>query len=223
MNSRILSFAFALAALALPAVAQEQQSQAEIRQRIEHLATAWQDAYNKKDVQALGNLLAQDATFTSADWSGNGRQAIERHLQEEIRGGMMKNLHIRTEQVQPLGPHAAWATGTWTAELSPQMASEGGVSGGGSSREMSGSSSSMSQPSQGVDAAQRSLGQSQGGRQAAGHWLAIDERQGNEWKIRAVAINTATQGGGMPVTGTGTAPQGGVSPETGGPSPSGSQ
>lgn len=215
MKSRTLSLAFALAALALPAVGQE-QSQTEIRQRIEHMASTWQDAYNKKDLQTLGNLLAQDATFTSSEWSGNGRQAIERHLQEDIRSGAMKNLQIRTEQVQPLGTHAAWATGMWTAEASPQMTSEGGVSGGATSGGMSGSSSTAGGP--GTMGSPGTMGQQTmgGGHQVAGHWLAVDEREGSEWKIRAIAVNTTMPSGGMPASGSSATPQGGMSPGMGG-------
>ena len=65
-------------AFALPSLGQEQSAlDAQVRQQIEALNRAYDEAFNQNDAEAISDLFAADAVETGPEEAAAGQQAIE--------------------------------------------------------------------------------------------------------------------------------------------------
>jgi ketosteroid isomerase-like protein len=110
---RKLMSVLALVLLTTPAFAREKMNDAEARKIADQGAARFDDAWNKGDIQALGNEFNQDATFVTPATLVTGRAEIEKNL--ALRAG--KSHHVTTvEKVHMLGPETMWTTGTYIVD-----------------------------------------------------------------------------------------------------------
>jgi hypothetical protein len=90
---------------ALPTVAQEQKTvDPKVRQEIEAVETAFQDAYNKHDAAAIAALHTQDAVELRT-WQGSfsGQEAIQKMFEADFAKppGKMDNKIVQLIRVNP--------------------------------------------------------------------------------------------------------------------------
>src|SRR6516225_12452937 len=95
----LLSLAGLALGFALPTVAQEQKTvDPKVRQEIEAVETAFQDAYNKHDATAIAELHTQDAVELRT-WQGSfsGQEAIQKMFEADFAKpiGKMNNKIIQ--------------------------------------------------------------------------------------------------------------------------------
>ena len=87
MRMRLLLAVVALAnSLALPAIAQEEKTvDPKVRQEIEAVETAFQEAYNNRDAAAIAALHTSDAIEVRS-WQGlfSGQQAIQKRFEADF-------------------------------------------------------------------------------------------------------------------------------------------
>ena len=101
---------------------------AEIRQEIERDVKAWQDAFNRKDAQAITVLYTEDGWLSNLRWTATGREALKQNWEEVFRRGIFSNGQIKTEQVQSVGDSAVWVSGAWSADMTQPMVQSQGTS-----------------------------------------------------------------------------------------------
>jgi uncharacterized protein (TIGR02246 family) len=106
----------AIAAIAFAATASAQQGDQQLRQQIERLVTAYQDAENKLDAAAVSGLFTKDGQFVSPGSQPlvkNGPQEIEKIYADTFK--LVKNYHIviNLDQVSPQGSDVALGVGNF--------------------------------------------------------------------------------------------------------------
>jgi ketosteroid isomerase-like protein len=99
----LLSLAGLALGFALPVAAQEQRTiDPKIRQEVEAVETAFQDAYNKHDAAAIAALHTQDAVELRA-WQGSfsGQEAIQKMFEADFAKlpGNMDNKIVQMNRV----------------------------------------------------------------------------------------------------------------------------
>ncbi len=86
-------------------------------QEAKKLVQEYEDAYARKDAQAIANQYADNAIYSTPWYTAEGKQAILRNLQEGFKQDLVRNLHNTAEQSRVIDPDHTWTTGTWTADL----------------------------------------------------------------------------------------------------------
>ena len=107
-------FGLAVALTAAPvAYSQTVDTQADILKA----ATAWMDAYNKKDATAVAKLYSTDAVVSSPGWTATGRVAIEDGLKKDMAAGPLSRVtSITVDQSHRVG-EVVYAMGAWTGVM----------------------------------------------------------------------------------------------------------
>jgi uncharacterized protein (TIGR02246 family) len=106
----------AIAAIAFATTASAQQGDQQLRQQIEPVVAAYQDAVNKQDAAAVAGLWTKDGQYVSPfsqPLVKNGPQEIEKSYGNTFKS--IKNYHvvINLDQVSPLGFDVALGVGNY--------------------------------------------------------------------------------------------------------------
>jgi uncharacterized protein (TIGR02246 family) len=110
-------------------VARSQTSSLDTKADIQKMATAWMDAYNKKDAAAIAKMYAEDAVFSNPGWTASGRTAIEEGLNKDLAAGTFSKLNsISVDQAHRVGD-LDYSAGTWSADAKGPDGKEGPVGG----------------------------------------------------------------------------------------------
>lgn len=67
--------------------ARSQTTPVDTKADIQKVATAWMDAYNKKDAATIAKMYAEDAVFSNPGWTASGRTAIEDAVNKDLAAG----------------------------------------------------------------------------------------------------------------------------------------
>jgi len=99
--------------------ARSQSTSVDTQADVQKTATAWMDAYNKKDAATIAKMCAEDAVFSNPGWTVSGQPAIEETLNKDIAGGAFgKMTSITVEQAHRVGD-LDYSAGSWTADAKP--------------------------------------------------------------------------------------------------------
>ena len=108
----VKSMAILAGLLTVTTVAQG-QTPTDVKAEVQKAAQQWVNAYNQRDMTALGNAYAEDAIYSTPFWTAEGRLAIERKNKEDIdRSGAVMN-SITVHRAWRSGD-VMWADGTWS-------------------------------------------------------------------------------------------------------------
>jgi uncharacterized protein (TIGR02246 family) len=81
------------------------------------MATAWMDAYNKKDAATIAKMYAEDAIFSTPGWTASGRTAIEDAVNKDLAAGAFSKINsITVDQAHRVGD-LDYSVGSWAAEM----------------------------------------------------------------------------------------------------------
>lgn len=108
--------ALASSLMVMPAVGYAQSAPVDMKADFQKLATAWMDAYNKKDAATIAQMYTDDAVFSNPGWTASGRAAIEQALNKEFAVGIFKYTSIVVDQSQRVGD-LTYSRGTWNADM----------------------------------------------------------------------------------------------------------
>jgi uncharacterized protein (TIGR02246 family) len=109
-------FAFGLAVALTTATVAHSQT-VDTQTDILRAATAWMDAYNKKDATAVAKLYSTDAVVSSPGWTATGRAAIENGLKKDMAAGPLSRVtSITVDQSHRVGD-LVYAMGAWTGVM----------------------------------------------------------------------------------------------------------
>jgi uncharacterized protein (TIGR02246 family) len=89
------------------------QSPVDTKAEVQKLANDWMDAYNKQDAATIANGYADDAVFSTVNWTANGRAAILEALKKDVAAGA-KITAITVDQSHRLAD-VNYAAGSWSA------------------------------------------------------------------------------------------------------------
>jgi uncharacterized protein (TIGR02246 family) len=106
----------AIAAIAFAASASAQKSEEHLRQQIEGLTAAYQDAENKEDAAAIPGLFAKDGEFVNAfsqPLVKSGPQAIQKYYEDAFKSLKNRHIEIKLDQLSPLGSDVALGVGNF--------------------------------------------------------------------------------------------------------------
>jgi uncharacterized protein (TIGR02246 family) len=110
----IITAGLLLAAIALPAAAQ-QLSEQEARKAMQSIVEVWVNAAQKKDAATIASLYTEKSIRVTPDGVLNGRAAIQQNLEEGLK--VFSNISIKLDQVRVLGNDAIESSGTWSGVL----------------------------------------------------------------------------------------------------------
>jgi uncharacterized protein (TIGR02246 family) len=108
--------------IALPALAETNTPDPQLRQRLIGLIKLHTDALDKNDAAAIAANFTEDGVMVTQDGSFFGRAAIEKHFADDFS----QQIHLSNNTVTPDqdSPHIIgttgnemWATGQWTATV----------------------------------------------------------------------------------------------------------
>src|SRR5579864_2340597 len=105
------------AAAALPARAQQAGAEAKLQQDIEAVFNGWLDALNIGDGKAVGAFLLSNAAMINP--TGLVRGGPEYANRVELQHQQNFKTTAKIDQVQAVGPDAAYAFGPWTSTFGP--------------------------------------------------------------------------------------------------------
>jgi uncharacterized protein (TIGR02246 family) len=116
MTLRLLAVAGLAIGFVVPVVAQEKVGTCtgprDACRQVAALIKSYDDAFNRKDVAAVGAVFAPDAVEVTEGPMLSGREAIEKHYGDVFKAGLT-NVVVNVDQM-----HAAddmtWAVGDWS-------------------------------------------------------------------------------------------------------------
>ena len=191
--------AFMAAALMLSGLAFAQQSQprsqqdVEVQQAIAMMNGRFEQAFNRGNASAIGDLYAQDAVILPPGAQmQRGRQAIQTFWQQARQGGL-RDLKLETTNVETMGNDAAVEIGRFTASMAARTMAQGG----GSST-MPGAPGALGVPEQAGNLATggetttrpASGGGAQSRQDIQGKYVVVWKHTGQEWQIGTDIWNT---------------------------------
>ncbi|HEV3371002.1 MAG TPA: nuclear transport factor 2 family protein [Xanthobacteraceae bacterium] len=112
-------------AAAVPALAQQAGTDQKLQQEIEAVFNGWLDVYNRGDGKAAIGFLLPNAPFINPN--GIVRGGPEYVNRVELQQQQNVKVTAKIDQIQAVGPDAAYALGPWTSTFGPNG---GGRSGG---------------------------------------------------------------------------------------------
>jgi hypothetical protein len=108
----------ALVALAVPAIAQQQEDQ---KQALARCTKAFDDAFNANDAAAIAALFTKDATYVTDGSFGGvgiivGRDAIQKYYTDLLKTVQFSNHKGVADAASPhmISPTSYWSSGSWT-------------------------------------------------------------------------------------------------------------
>jgi hypothetical protein len=108
----------ALVALAVPAIAQQQEDQ---KQALARCSKAFDDAFNANDAAAIAALFTKDATYVTDGSFGGvgiivGRDAIEKYYTDLLKIVQFSNHKGLADAASPhmISPTSYWCSGSFT-------------------------------------------------------------------------------------------------------------
>jgi uncharacterized protein (TIGR02246 family) len=119
--------ALAASLIVMPALAHAQSAPVDTKADIQQIATDWMNAYNKQDAATIAQMYAEDAVFSTAGWTANGRTAIQEAVKQDIAGGG-KVTAITVDQSHRIGD-LNYSAGAWTANMKGPDGKEAPVGG----------------------------------------------------------------------------------------------
>jgi ketosteroid isomerase-like protein len=124
MRHRLLLLMF-LAGAAVPAHAQQPDSEQKLRQEIEAMFTAWLDALNRGDGKAAAAFFVPNAPAINPNGivRGGGQEQANRI---ELQHQQNSVTTAKIDQVQAVGSDAAYAVGPWRSTFGPAGESQVG-------------------------------------------------------------------------------------------------
>jgi len=113
MIVRSLAIAILAVGLASPALSQQGDAPATVRQQIQAFMNQWVDAYNRGDGQRMAALTASDAFGVGDQGVVSGTERFERAMQNAAALGA-KVTSMQVQQVRMIGRDAAVAAGPYS-------------------------------------------------------------------------------------------------------------
>ena len=108
----ILGSMLAVAAPAMPALAEDTSASAADRQQLADLAKQHDAALNRKDAAAAAALFTEDAVVVPPGPTFAGRDAIQKDMEKGIKDG--HGNHVSTTDQIHVSGDLAWTTGGWS-------------------------------------------------------------------------------------------------------------
>jgi ketosteroid isomerase-like protein len=89
------------------------QTPTDVKAELQKASQQWVNAYNQRDMTALGKTYAEDAIYSTPSWTAEGRLAIERKNKEDIdrSGAVMTSITVHRAR---RSGDIMWADGTWS-------------------------------------------------------------------------------------------------------------
>jgi uncharacterized protein (TIGR02246 family) len=113
---RFIGLLLAASLMMVAQAARSETTSVDTKADIQKMATAWMDAYNKKDAATIAKMYADDAVFSNPGWTAAGRAAIEDALNKDLAAGSFSKINsITVEQAHRVGD-LDYSAGTWAAD-----------------------------------------------------------------------------------------------------------
>jgi uncharacterized protein (TIGR02246 family) len=126
---RFIGLLLAASLMMVAQAARSETTSVDTKADIQKMATAWMDAYNKKDAATIAKMYAEDAVFSNPGWTASGRTAIEDALNKDLAAGAFSKVNsITVDQAHRVGD-LDYSAGSWTADAKGPDGKEAPVGG----------------------------------------------------------------------------------------------